>query len=78
MQIYLKDIFTNDKHGENGLTTLKIPKDILLSCKIAFSEFIANANISNDECILLDVWKCGDIDELKKFIEDNNFEFELR
>jgi len=78
MRIYIKDVFDEDEYTESILAVPKIPNDVLLSCKIAFSEFITSYNTSDDEDILFGVWRCNDVTEFIKFLEANNFEVELR
>jgi len=77
MQIYIKDVF-DDEFGDSILTVPKIPDDILLSCKIAFSELYSSFTNTDDEYIFVGVWRCNSIDELTKFLDANKFEFELR
>ena len=74
MQIYIKDVSGYD-NAPIMLAKPKVKDDLLLSCKIAFSEF--NSEIDNDYC-LYSVWECETIDEIQEVLEENEFIFELR
>ena len=77
MRIYIKDVY-DEEYGESILAVPKLPDDILLSCKIAFSELYSSFTNTDDEYIFVGVWRCNGIDELTKFLDANKFEFELR
>ena len=77
MLIYIKDVF-DAEYGDSILSVLRVPEDIVLSCKIAFSELYSSFLNADDEYILIGIWRCDTVDEIKKILETNDFEFELR
>jgi hypothetical protein len=76
MHIYIKDVY--DNYGDSILTVPKVPDDILLSCKIAFSELYSSFTNADDEYVLVGVWRCNNVNDIKRVLEVNHFEFELR
>ena len=77
MLIYIKDVFDNG-YGDSILAVPKVPDDIVLSCQIAFSELYSSFTNADDEYVLVGVWRCDTIEKIKRILEVNHFEFELR
>jgi hypothetical protein len=74
-RIYIKDDYDlSETYCEDILVEPKFPEDMLLSVKIAFSEFVVNVDIDDDEGYLYNVWVCASMEELVAYLNSENFE----